>query len=84
MLKKEAVFFRLSVWLFTARVLVVAEKKEFIMLHWVVTFFIIAIISGLLGFTGIAGSAMGIAKILFIVFLILFIGSLILHLLGRK
>lgn len=41
------------------------------MLHWAATFFVIAIVAALLGFTGIAGSAMEIAKILFFVFLIL-------------
>ena len=47
------------------------------MLNWSVTFFIIAIIAALLGFTGIAASAAGIAKILFGVFLILFVVSLL-------
>ncbi len=41
------------------------------MLHYAVTFFIIAIVAALLGFGGIAGSAVEIAKILFFVFLIL-------------
>ncbi len=41
------------------------------MLHWAVTFFIIAIIAAMLGFTSIAGSAVEIAKILFFVFLVL-------------
>lgn len=41
------------------------------MLHYAVVFFVIAIIAGLLGFTSIFGAAYGIAKILFIVFLIL-------------
>ena len=37
------------------------------MLSWALTFFIIAIIAAFLGFGGIAGSAAGIAKILFFV-----------------
>ncbi len=41
------------------------------MLNWAATFFIIAIIAALLGFTSIAGSAVEIAKILFFVFLLL-------------
>jgi uncharacterized membrane protein YtjA (UPF0391 family) len=41
------------------------------MLSYAVTFFIIAIIAALLGFTTIAGSAIEIAKILFFVFLVL-------------
>jgi len=51
------------------------------MLRWSITFFIIALIAAVLGFGGIAGSAIGIAKILFYVFIVLFIVSL---LFGRK
>ena len=51
------------------------------MLNWAVTFFIIAIVAAVLGFTGIAGSAIDIAKILFFVFLILAAVSFIF---GRK
>lgn len=47
------------------------------MLHWAVTFFIIAIIAAVLGFTSIAGSAIEIAKILFFVFLVLAVISFI-------
>ena len=39
------------------------------MFYWALIFFIIALIAGLFGFTDIAGVAMGIAKILFFVFL---------------
>jgi uncharacterized membrane protein YtjA (UPF0391 family) len=49
-------------------------------LGWVITFLIIAIIAALFGFGIIAGSAFLIAKILFFVFLVLFIISLIRHL----
>ena len=41
------------------------------MLNWALTFFVVAIIAALLGFTNIAGSAIDIAKILFFVFLVL-------------
>lgn len=51
------------------------------MLSWSVTFLIIALIAAALGFTGIAGTAVGIAKILFFVFIVLFLLSLIF---GRK
>jgi len=47
------------------------------MLNWAVTFFVIAIIAAVLGFTSIAGSAIDIAKILFFVFLILAVVSFI-------
>ena len=51
------------------------------MLHYAVVFLVIAIIAAVLGFGGLAGTAVGIAKILFFVFLILFVLSLIF---GRK
>ena len=47
------------------------------MLNWAVTFFVIAIIAAVLGFTNIAGSAIDIAKILFLIFLVLAIVSFI-------
>jgi uncharacterized membrane protein YtjA (UPF0391 family) len=50
------------------------------MLSWAVTFFVIAIIAALLGFTTIAGSAVEIAKILFFVFLVL---AVVVFLFGR-
>ena len=45
------------------------------MLSWSVTFLIIALIAAALGFSGIAGTVVGIAKALFFVFLVLFIVS---------
>ncbi|PZR34666.1 DUF1328 domain-containing protein [Caulobacter segnis] len=55
------------------------------MLNWAVTFLVIALIAALLGFTSVAGAAIGIAKILFYVFLILFLVSLVSHLFrGRR
>ena len=50
------------------------------MLGWAIAFFIIALIAALFGFGGIAATASGIAQILFFVFLVLFVGSLIVHL----
>jgi uncharacterized membrane protein YtjA (UPF0391 family) len=47
------------------------------MLSWAITFLVIALIAAALGFGGIAGTATGIAKVLFVVFLILFLVSLI-------
>eukprot|EP01030_Chromulinospumella_sphaerica_P005986 gene5986-5857_t len=41
------------------------------MLSWAITFLIIAIVAAVLGFGGIAGTATGIAKILFVVFLVI-------------
>ncbi len=47
------------------------------MLGWALAFLVIALIAGALGFGGIAGAATGIAKILFVAFLILFVLALI-------
>lgn len=47
------------------------------MLRWAIGFLIIALIAAVLGFGGIAGAATGIAKIIFVVFIILFGISLI-------
>jgi uncharacterized membrane protein YtjA (UPF0391 family) len=43
------------------------------MLHWSLIFLVVAIIAAILGFGGIAGVAAGIAKILFAVFLVIWI-----------
>lgn len=51
------------------------------MLHYAIVFLVIALIAGVLGFGGIAGSAIGIAKILFWVFIVLFLASLVM---GRR
>jgi len=45
------------------------------MLSYAITFLIIAIIAGVLGFGVIAGTAAMIAKVLFIIFLVLFLAS---------
>lgn len=47
------------------------------MLNWAATFFVIAIVAAVLGFTNIAGSAIDIAKILFFVFLVLAVVSFV-------
>ncbi|HEY2460975.1 MAG TPA: DUF1328 family protein [Candidatus Acidoferrum sp.] len=54
------------------------------MLRWALGFFIIALVAALLGFTGIALAAAGIAKILFYLFLILFLVTMVGHLLRRS
>jgi uncharacterized membrane protein YtjA (UPF0391 family) len=53
------------------------------MLYWTATFFIISLIAALFGFTGIAVGAASIAKLLFFIFIILFVISLIAHALRR-
>jgi uncharacterized membrane protein YtjA (UPF0391 family) len=47
------------------------------MLGWTITFLIIALVAAAFGFGGIAVAAAGIAKILFFVFLVLFVVSLL-------
>ncbi|HKP80343.1 MAG TPA: DUF1328 domain-containing protein [Phenylobacterium sp.] len=54
------------------------------MLGWALTFLVVALIAGVLGFTTVAGAAMGIAKILFFVFLVLFVVSLVMHLMRGR
>jgi len=51
------------------------------MLGWALTFLVIALIAGVLGFGVIAGTAASIAKVLFFVFLVLFIIGLVM---GRR
>ena len=47
------------------------------MLGWVLTFLVVALIAGVLGFGGIAGASMEIAKIIFFVAVVLFLVSII-------
>ena len=53
------------------------------MLHYAVVFLIIALIAAALGFGGIAAAAVDIGRILFVLFLVLFLASLIVHLMRR-
>jgi uncharacterized membrane protein YtjA (UPF0391 family) len=47
------------------------------MLKWAVTFFIISLVAGFLGFTDIAAGARTIAKVLFFIFFAIFLVILI-------
>lgn len=51
--------------------------RRHIMLHYAAVFFIIALIAGIFGFGFVASAAAGIAKILFWVFVVLFLVSLV-------
>jgi uncharacterized membrane protein YtjA (UPF0391 family) len=53
------------------------------MLRWALAFFIIALIAAVFGFGGIALAAVGIAKILFFIFLVLFLVALVSGLMRR-
>jgi uncharacterized membrane protein YtjA (UPF0391 family) len=50
------------------------------MLKWAVVFLIIALIAGILGFTDVEAVSADIAKILFGIFLVLFLGAVIIGL----
>ena len=53
------------------------------MLNWALMFFIVALLAAGFGFTGVAVAAAGVAKILFYIFLVLFLVSLISGLMRR-
>jgi len=50
------------------------------MLAWVVTFLIIALIAGILGFGGVAGASIEFAKIIFFIAVVLFLVSAVVRL----
>jgi uncharacterized membrane protein YtjA (UPF0391 family) len=54
------------------------------MLRWAVIFLVIAIVAGILGFAGLMVAAAGIAKLLFYLFLIHFLITLISGLVNRN
>jgi len=63
-----------------ARFLCFFLEEDVIMLKWALIFFIISIVAGLFGFTGVAAGSAAIAKLLFGIALILFLIFLILGL----
>ena len=50
------------------------------MLYWSVVFFLVAVIAALFGFGGISAASASIAKVLFFVFAIAFVISIVLQL----
>ncbi|MBP1849128.1 DUF1328 domain-containing protein [Rhizobium halophytocola] len=52
------------------------------MLKWALIFFVISIVAGIFGFTGISAAAGGIARILFFIALAIFIIFLVLALMA--
>jgi len=51
--------------------------RELSMLRWALIFLVIGLIAAVLGFTNVAGAAIGIAKILFFVFMVIFVVLLV-------
>src|SRR4051812_42181745 len=61
------------------------KRKEWIMLGWALTFLVVALIAAVLGFGGIAGLSIEIAKIIFFVAVVLFLISAVIGLVrGRS
>jgi uncharacterized membrane protein YtjA (UPF0391 family) len=53
------------------------------MLGWALVFLVVAILAAIFGFTGIAVASAGIAKLLFFVFLVIFLVTLIMSVARR-
>jgi len=54
------------------------------MLYWSLVFLVVALLAGLFGFGLIAGTSYMIAKVLFFVFIVIFLVSLIMGFSGRR
>lgn len=54
------------------------------MLHWAMTFLVLALIAGVLGFGGLAAMSIEMARIVFGVFIVLFLISAVMHILRGK
>ena len=54
------------------------------MLGWALTFLLVAILDGFFGFGGIASASMGIAQVLFFIFLVGFLVTLVMYLVGSR
>ena len=61
----------------------ISARKGRRMLYYALVFFIIALVAAVFGFGGIAAGAASIAQVLFFIFLVLFIASLIAGLIRR-
>jgi uncharacterized membrane protein YtjA (UPF0391 family) len=53
------------------------------MLRWALIFLLVAIVAGIFGFAGVMVAAAGIAKLLFYVFVVLFLVSLLMSVFNR-
>ena len=59
-------------------------RSGFAMLKWALIFFVISLIAGALGFTGVSAATGRIPKILFFIFLAIFVVFLVLGLLAGE
>lgn len=53
------------------------ETRGSSMLRWTLIFLVVALVAAVFGFGGVAAASAGIARILFFIFLILFVASLL-------
>jgi uncharacterized membrane protein YtjA (UPF0391 family) len=53
------------------------QREEGSMLYWTLIFVVVALVAGVLGFGGIASTASGAARMLFAVFVILLVVSMV-------
>ena len=54
------------------------------MLYWALMFLVVALVAALFGFGGIASAATGIAQILFVIALVLFLVTLLANFMRRR
>ena len=54
------------------------------MLYWALVFLVVSLIAAAFGFGGVAASAAGIAQILFYIFLVIFVVTLVMGLMSRR
>ena len=54
------------------------------MLGWALTFLLVALIAGFMGFGGVAAASAGIAQVLFFIFLVGFLITLVMYLVGGR
>jgi uncharacterized membrane protein YtjA (UPF0391 family) len=57
--------------------MLIVRREDWTMLSYSLTFLIVALVAGLLGFGVVAGTAASIAKVLFFVSIVLFLVSLV-------
>jgi uncharacterized membrane protein YtjA (UPF0391 family) len=63
---------------------VVAANQEPAMLHYAVVFFVIALIAAVLGFGGLAAGAASIGKVLFVIFIVMALVTIVADLVRKR